>query len=40
MSLPVILAHHPIVSAIPFVVPMIVVAAGLGFLMLRDRLGG
>jgi hypothetical protein len=40
MSLPVILAHHPIVSAIPFVVPMLVITIGLAFLMLRDRLGG
>ena len=39
MSAEVILAHHPIVTAIPFVVPMLVIVLGLGFLMLRDRLG-
>ena len=39
MSLEVILAHHPIVTAIPFVVPMLVIVLGLGFLVLRDRLG-
>jgi hypothetical protein len=40
MSVPFLLAHHPIITAIPFVVPMLVVVAGLAFLMLRDRLGG
>jgi hypothetical protein len=40
MSAEVILAHHPIVTAIPFVVPMLVIVAGLAFLMVRDRLGG
>ena len=40
MSVEVILAHHPIVTAIPFVVPMLVIVAGLAFLMVRDRLGG
>jgi hypothetical protein len=39
MSVEVLLAHHPIVTAIPFVVPMLVIVAGLAFLMLRDRLG-
>jgi hypothetical protein len=39
MSVEVLLAHHPLVTAIPFVVPMLVIAAGLAFLMLRDRLG-
>jgi hypothetical protein len=38
-ELPVVLAHHPIVTAIPFVVPMLVIVAGLAVLMLRDRLG-
>jgi hypothetical protein len=40
MSVEVLLAHHPIVTAIPFVVPMLVIVAGLAFLMVRDRLGG
>jgi len=31
--------HGDIVSAIPFVVPMLVIVAGLVFLVLRDRLG-
>jgi hypothetical protein len=39
MSVEVLLAHHPLVTAIPFVVPMLVIVAGLAFLMLRDRLG-
>jgi hypothetical protein len=37
--MPVVLAHHALVTAIPFVVPMLVIVAGLAFLMLRDRLG-
>jgi hypothetical protein len=32
--------HGSIVTAIPFVVPMLVIVAGLVTLMLRDRLGG
>jgi hypothetical protein len=40
MSAPLLLADHgDIVSAIPFVVPMLVIVAGLAFLVLRDRLG-
>lgn len=39
MSIPFLLAHHALVTAIPFVVPMLVIVAGLAFLMLRDRLG-
>jgi hypothetical protein len=39
MSAEMILAHHPVVTAIPFVVPMLVIVAGLAFLMVRDRLG-
>jgi hypothetical protein len=34
---PVLLAHHALVTAIPFVVPMLVIVGGLAFLMLRDR---
>jgi hypothetical protein len=36
----VLLAHHALVTAIPFVVPMIVIVGGLAALVLRDRLGG
>jgi len=32
--------HGDLVSAIPFVVPMLVIVAGLVILVLRDRLGG
>jgi hypothetical protein len=32
--------HGSIVTAIPFVVPMLVVAGGLIVLILRDRLSG
>jgi len=40
VSAPLLLADHgDIVSAIPFVVPMLVIVAGLVFLMMRDRLG-
>jgi hypothetical protein len=40
MSAPLLLADHSdIVSAIPFVAPMLVIVAGLAFLVLRDRLG-
>jgi hypothetical protein len=39
MSVPVLLAHHAIVTAIPFVVPMLVIGGGLVFLMMRDRFG-
>jgi hypothetical protein len=39
MSLPIVFAHHALVTAVPFVVPMLVIVAGLAFLMLRDRLG-
>ena len=38
MSVPVLFAHHALVTAIPFVVPMLVIVGGLGFLILRDRL--
>jgi hypothetical protein len=37
---PVLLAHHALVTAIPFVVPMLVIVAGLAFLVMRDRFGG
>lgn len=44
MSAPVpflpIADHGDLVSAIPFVVPMLVIVAGLVILVLRDRLGG
>jgi len=36
----VLLAHHALVTAIPFVVPMLVIVGGLAVLVLRDRLGG
>lgn len=32
-----IIAHHPIVTAIPFVVPLLVVVVGVAVLSLRDR---
>jgi hypothetical protein len=35
MTLP--LADHALITAIPFVVPALLVFAGIGFIMLRDR---
>ena len=32
-----VLAHHPIVEALPFVLPMLVVVFGVAFLTFRDR---
>lgn len=32
-----ILAHHPVVESIPFVLPMLIVVAGVALLTLRDR---
>ena len=32
-----ILAHHPLFTAIPFVVPMLVVVIGVAVLSIRDR---
>ena len=32
-----VLAHHPVVESIPFVLPMLVVVAGIAVLKLRDR---
>jgi hypothetical protein len=34
------LAHHPLVSAIPFVVPALAIVFGLGWIALHDRLRG
>ena len=34
------LAHHALVLALPFVVPMLVVVLGLAGMMIRDRLSG
>jgi hypothetical protein len=33
------LAHHPLVTALPFVVPMLLIVGGLCFLAMRDRIG-
>lgn len=33
----IVLAHHALVTAIPFVVPMLVVVLGIAGLTLRDR---
>jgi hypothetical protein len=33
-------AHHALLLAVPFVVPMLVVTVGLGAMVIRDRLGG
>lgn len=32
-----VLAHHPILESMPFVVPMLVVIVGVAVLTLRDR---
>lgn len=32
-----VLAHHPLVTALPFVVPAVVVVALLGAIVWRDR---
>ena len=32
-----VVAHHPIVESLPFVLPMLVVVVGVAFLTLRDR---
>ena len=37
---PLLADHGSIVTALPFVVPMLVVAGGLIVLVLRDRVGG
>lgn len=37
MTLP-LADHGNVVSALPFVVPMVLIVAGLAFLMIRDRL--
>ena len=37
---PLIADHGSIVTALPFVVPMLVIACGLVVLILRDRLNG
>jgi hypothetical protein len=33
-----VLAHHPVVESLPFVLPMLIVVAGVAVLTLRDRL--
>ena len=33
-------AHHALVTALPFVLPMLVIVGGLIALAVRDRLGG
>jgi hypothetical protein len=38
--MPLLADHGSIVTAIPFVVPMLVIACGLIVLILRDRAGG
>ena len=32
-----VLAHHPIIESLPFVLPMLVVVVGVAFLTVRDR---
>ena len=32
-----VIAHHPIVESLPFVLPMLVVVVGVAFLTVRDR---
>jgi len=39
MSLFLVADHGDVVSAIPFVAPMLLLVGGLLFLVLRDRLG-
>ena len=34
------LAHHALVAALPFVVPMLVIVGGLLVMAARDRIGG
>lgn len=36
----VILAHHPLVTALPFVVPAVIVVALIGAIVWRDRREG
>jgi hypothetical protein len=33
-------AHHALVTALPFVVPMLAIVGGLVFLAVRDRISG
>ena len=33
------LAHHPLLTALPFVVPMLVIVGGLALMAVHDRLG-
>lgn len=39
MTHDVVLAHHPLVTALPFVVPALIVAVLLGAIVWRDRHG-
>jgi hypothetical protein len=32
-----VLAHHPFLESLPFVLPMLIVVAGVAVLTLRDR---
>ncbi len=32
-----LIAHHPVVETLPFVLPMLIVVAGVAFLTVRDR---
>lgn len=34
------IAHHALVSAIPFFVPVLIIVAGIGAIALKDRLRG
>ena len=36
----IVLAHHPLVTALPFVVPALIVAALVVAIVVRDRRGG
>jgi hypothetical protein len=40
MSAPILLAHHALLIALPFVAPCLLLLAGLGFLIVRDRRAG
>ena len=37
MTYDVVLAHHPLVTALPFVVPAVIVVALIGAIIWRDR---
>lgn len=40
MGAPLLVAHHALIVALPFVAPCLLLLAGLAFLIVRDRRAG